>query len=179
LAPASKVHRHALLTLHHRHLMKTQAQLIVWLRDAYAMEKAMEQALTGQMNNADSPGCLREQATAHCLETQRHADAMVACIKTLGADERALKAGPEDGIELFQAAGISFAHPDRIKALLSLYAAGHFEIAHYTALRTGAMRLGLNGIVLTCDQIILEETRMALWLDLHLPKIVKAWLEKP
>ncbi|WP_395740887.1 DUF892 family protein [Prosthecobacter sp.] len=159
--------------------MKTPDQFLAWLREAHAMEKTMEQALTRQINNPEAPESLREKAQAHCIETQRHADAMVACLKSLGADTTTVDDSLTSGLELLRGAGASFASEDRIKALLTIYAAEHFEIAHYTAMRTAALRLGMNEIVLTFDQIILEETRMVQWLELHLPQIIHAYLEKP
>ncbi|WP_395748931.1 DUF892 family protein [Prosthecobacter sp.] len=158
--------------------MKTAEQLVAWLREAHALEKTMEQALMRQVNNPDNPECLREKAQSHCHETQRHADAMVACLNKLGADTTSVGDSLTSGLELLRGAGASFASEDRIKALLTIYAAEHFEIAHYTAMRTGALRLGMNEIVLTFDQIILEETRMVQWLELHLPLVINACLEK-
>ncbi|MDB6005921.1 MAG: hypothetical protein JWR15_2908 [Prosthecobacter sp.] len=157
--------------------MKAQTEFIDWLRDAYAMEKGMELTLAQQRDDETAPPIFREQAAAHCIETQRHAEAVEACLKNLGADVSTLKTTLAQGVELAKNAGSGFARDGHVKHLLAAYASEHFEIACYTALRTGAERLGLTEFAKTCAHIIAEEKRMAEWIETHLPQIVSAHLD--
>ncbi|OYW31243.1 MAG: hypothetical protein B7Z47_01605 [Chthoniobacter sp. 12-60-6] len=157
--------------------MKAQTEFIEWLRDAYAMEKGMELTLAQQRDDESAPPVFREQAAQHCIETQRHAEAVEACLRNLGADVSTLKTGFAQGVEFVKNADSGFARDGHVRHLLMAYASEHFEIACYTALRTGAERLGLVEFAQTCGQIIDEERRMAEWIEKHLPQIVSAHLD--
>ncbi|MGV3662296.1 MAG: DUF892 family protein [Prosthecobacter sp.] len=158
--------------------MKTQDELIEWLRDAYAMEKAMEVALKKQIDNQSVSLLLREQSAVHLKETQHHSEAVAACLKRLGSETSTLKTAMAKGLEIMKGASTAFAGDHRVKDLLGMCATEHFEIACYTALRAGAARFGIFEIVETCNQIIKEEQRMADWLEANLPHVVMSYLEE-
>ena len=158
--------------------MKTKDELIEWLRDAYAMERAMEVALKNQIDNQDISMLVREQSALHLKETQHHADAVAACLRRLGSEPSALKTAMAKGVEIMKDASTALAGDHRVKDLLGMCATEHFEIACYTALRAGAARFGFFEIVETCNQIIKEEQRMADWLEANLPHVVTAYLEE-
>lgn len=157
--------------------MKTKDELIDWLRDAYAMEKAMELALKKQIDNDNLPMAAREQASIHFTETQGHAEAVHACLHKLGADTSSLKTVVAKGVELVKSAGTMFAHDEHIKDILAAYASEHFEIACYTALQTAAKEAGIPEISDTCELILKEEKAMAKFLDQNLPAIVSSYLK--
>lgn len=158
--------------------MKTKDELIDWLRDAYAMEKAMEVALRKQIDNQSISMLVREQSALHLKETQQHAEAVAACLKRLGSETSTLKTAMAKGLEIMKGASTAFAGDHRVKDLLSMCATEHFEIACYTALRAGAARFGIFEIVETCNKIIKEELRMADWLEANLPHVVMSYLEE-
>lgn len=158
--------------------MKTKQELIEWLRDAYAMERAMEIALQKQIASESVALVVREQLTAHLGETQRHAIAVAGCLKRLGTDTSTMKTVFAQGLELIRGAGTAFAGDSRVKDLLTTCAAEHFEIACYTALRAGAERFGVADVIQTCDIILKDERRMADWLEGNLPHLVMAYLEE-
>ncbi len=157
--------------------MKTKDDLIDWLRDAYAMEKAMEMALKKQINNDKLPLEAREAASIHYSETEGHAEAVHACLHELGADTSTLKNVMAQGLEFAKGAGTMLAKDEHIKDILAAYAAEHFEIACYTALKAAAEEAGVAEIVRTCDAILQDEINMAKNLEANLPSLVKSYLK--
>ncbi|MBE2281949.1 MAG: ferritin-like domain-containing protein [Prosthecobacter sp.] len=158
--------------------MKTKQELIEWLRDAHAMEKAMEIALQKQIASESVALVVREQLTAHLAETERHAIAVAGCLQRLGADISTVKTVFAQGLEMIRGAGTVFTGDSRVKDMLTTCAAEHFEIACYTALRSGAERFAVADVIQTCDIILKDERRMAEWLEANLPHVVMSYLEE-
>ncbi|WP_395744830.1 DUF892 family protein [Prosthecobacter sp.] len=156
--------------------MNTQADLIEWLRNAYAMEKAQETALHKLAVYPHTHPALRHQAALHCNVTRQHAAALAHCLKRLGSETSSLRTVLAQGMDLTRGVGAAFARDERIKEVLTVFVTEHFEISCHTILRTGAARLGLTDIVRTCDKILTEEKRMVEWLELHLPQIIASYL---
>lgn len=162
----------------HRHTpMKTKEELIEWLRDAYAMEKAMETALKKQIDNQNLPMEARELASIHYTETEGHAAAIHDCLHGLGADTSTLKTVLAQGVEAVKSVGTIFAKDQHIKDILAAYASEHFEIACYTALIVAANELRLSQVAQTCEAILKEEEEMARKLQGNLPGLIKAYLK--
>ncbi len=160
--------------------MNTQAELIDWLRDIYAMDKAMEAALNKLTDHPQHYPALRKQAAQHCTETRRHAEAIAAFLKQLGSDTSSLKTmlAQGMGMDFMRSAGAAFARDERIKDVLTVLVTEHFEIACHTILRTRALQLGRLEIVRMCDQILSEENRMVSWLQQNMPHIFAAYLSQ-
>lgn len=156
--------------------MNTKDEVIAWLQDAYAMEKAMELALEKQIKNERSAPALRERATIHYTETQGHALALEACLHELGTDTSALKTKVAQGMELLKGASLRAAKDEGVKEVLTAYAAEHFEIACYTALIAASKRLKLTRVTAMCEAILKEEEAMGEWLRTNLPKVVTGYL---
>ncbi len=134
--------------------MKTKEELIDWLRDAYAMEKAMESALKKQINNDKLPLEARELASIHFTETEGHAEAVHACLHKLGADVSTLKTALAQGMEVVKGYGTMFARDEHIKDILAAYAS---EQADKTPVPE-------------------EEVSMAEKLQANLPDLIKSYL---
>lgn len=158
--------------------MNTQDELIEWLRDAYAMEKAMEIALKKQIDSDDTLQPLREQFETHYIETQQHAAAVESCLKSLGSNTSALKTTFAEAIETMKGIGASFVKDTGVKAMLASYAAEHFEIGCYLALAAGARNLGMPDIAKVCEDILADEKRMAGWLETNVPNAVTSYLKE-
>lgn len=156
--------------------MKTKDELIDWLRDAYAMERALEISLKKQSENDELSATLRSQARLHLEETRAHAEAVKACLEKLGTDTSAIKTGMAQMGEAVKGLGTKFAQDERIKDLLAAYASEHFEIACYRALQAAAEVANEPAIVAVCEMIIPDEERMADWLEANLPLVVKEYL---
>lgn len=159
--------------------MNTKDELIEWLRDAYAMEKAMEMTLKKQMESDDVLEPLRDQFEAHHAETQLHAGLVESCLRQIGGNVSAVKTTLAETVELLKSIGTSFARDAHVKEVLAAYAAEHFEIGCYTALGAGARQLGFTDIAYTCETILAEEKRMAAWLETNLPQAVISYLQEP
>lgn len=155
-----------------------QDVLIDWLRDAYAMERGLEVTLKKQADNEDLHPDIRAQAAKHLAETQGHAEDVKLCLESLGADTSVIKTGLAEFIETAKGFGTSFAHDERVKDALAAYAAEHFEIACYKALRAAALDIGLTEIATVCDRIIPDEERMAQWLSNNLGAVAVAYLRE-
>jgi len=158
--------------------MNTQEELIEWLRDAYAMEKAMEIALKKQMDSDDTLQPLRDLFEVHHAETRRHAQEVEACLKSLGSNTSALKTTFAEAIETMKGVGASFTKDTGVKSMLASYAAEHFEIGCYLALIAGARNLGRPDIAQICEGILADEKRMAAWLEANVPNAVTSYLKE-
>ena len=157
--------------------MNNQAELIDWLRDAYAMETALETALKKLTDHPeDHPALLREHAALQGTETRRHADAVATCLRRLGSDTSSLNAVLLQGMDFMRSTGTAFIRDERIKDVLTVLVTAHFEIASHDIIRTGSSQLGLQEIASTCDAILLEKKSMVKWLQLHLPQIITTYV---
>jgi ferritin-like metal-binding protein YciE len=150
--------------------------LIDWLRDAYAMERGLENTLEKHAENEEFHPALRAQAAMHLIETRRHAADVQSCLESLGSDTSTLKVAIAKVTETIKGLGTALASDERVKDILAAYATEHFEIACYRALRAGAAHLGETGIVAMCDRILPDEEKMASWLEENLPDVVTSYL---
>lgn len=158
--------------------MNTKDELIDWLRDAYAMEKAMEIALKNQMDSDDTLQPLRDLFETHLEETRLHAASVEACLASLGSQPSTVKTSLAEAIETVKGLGSAFAKDTGVKAMLASYAAEHFEIGCYLALISGARNLGLEDIARRCEQILADEQRMADWLQANISRAVTSYLKE-
>ncbi|MDB6150586.1 MAG: hypothetical protein JWQ44_2034 [Chthoniobacter sp.] len=142
------------------------------------MERGLEITLQKQAQNEDLHGALRQQSATHLEETRRHAEAVKACLESLGSDTSTIKTGMAKVMETVKGLGTNFASDERVKDLLAAYASEHFEIACYKALRAGALAIGEPQIAAVCDTIIPDEENMAEWLDENLPTVVASYLQE-
>ncbi len=158
--------------------MNTKDELIDWLCDAYAMEKAQEMSLKNQIESDDTLQPLRDQLEVHYVETQQHAGAVEACLKSLGASTSILKTALAETVETVKNLSSSFARDSGVKAMLASYATEHFEIGCYVALAAGARNLDMPEVAATCEKILVDEKRMADWLEANLPNAVTSYLRE-
>ena len=136
-------------------------EIVDWLRDAYAMERGLEQSLKKQADSDEVSPQIRNRAAMHLEETRRHAEEVRSALKALGTDTSTLKTGLGLMAQITKGMGTKFASDERIKDLLDAYSMEHFEIACYTALAAAAEKAGLQQVVETCRRIIVDEERMA------------------
>ena len=156
--------------------METRDEMMDWLRDAYAMERAQEIALNKQAHNETSEPALRQQMAMHLAETRAHAAALEGCLRMLGSDTSFFKTAVSTSMAAVQGVSTAFARDERVKDLLAAYTSEHFEIACYQALRTAAEMLGETEVVEMCDSILPDEERMAEWLAANLPMVIRSYL---
>jgi ferritin-like metal-binding protein YciE len=158
--------------------MKTHDQFIAWLNDAYAMEKSLAQVLETHASAAQNFPDVREQITAHLVQTRRHADLIEQCLGQLGEKPSAAKAVLGSAMGTVQGVASSLFSDGLVKNLLSDYSAEHLEIASYTALVAAAEKLGYPQVANICSQILQEEMAMAAWLQQRIPALTRVVLDQ-
>jgi ferritin-like metal-binding protein YciE len=155
--------------------MTARSELINWLQDAYAMERGMEITLRVQAESAELPPDTREAIRLHMHETHAHAAAIKDYLGGIGIDASTSRTRFAQTIGVIRTLGSMFLLRDEpIKNALAAYAAEHFEIECYKALRMASLAANEKAIAALCDRILPDEVRMALWLDDHLPGLIAA-----
>jgi ferritin-like metal-binding protein YciE len=151
-------------------------EIIDWLKDAYAMERAMETSLQKHATNDDLSAGVRSRASQHLEETRRHAEQVRTALEGLGEDISALKTGLGIMTEATKGIATAFARDERIKDILNAYSMEHFEIACYLALIAASEQAGLSQVAEICRGILADEERMAHSLRGSLPEEVSMYL---
>ena len=157
--------------------MEQRETLIAWLNDAYGLERAMAQLLQRQSQHTDDQE-IRGRLRWHLEETDRHAEMVKQCIEQLNGTVSTTKSAVGAAAGFMQ--GLMGWVPDDalVKNLLADYAAEQFEIASYKALIAAAQAVGEPQIAETCQQILLDEERMAQWIDERLPHVTRSYLQE-
>lgn len=153
-------------------------QIIVWLRDAHAMERNMEQVLERHLKDAQEYPAVREQLEKHLNETRDHARRLEGALETLNATTSPAKDFAAGLLGAISGMGTGLLRDETVKNALAEYAMEHLEIATYSALIAAAEEAGLIDLSHTCSDILRQETAMALWLEDQIPHITRAYLEQ-
>lgn len=154
-------------------------QLVAWLRDAYAMETGQVGMLENHANDARRHPEMRARIEQHVQETRKHAALVEACLRQLGDEPSTVKNVMAQAMGTFQGMATGAFKDDEVKNVLWDYASEHFEIACYKALIEAGELTGRDDVVRTCKEILLEEERMARFLELNLPTAVRDNLPEP
>jgi len=155
-----------------RHNGSTSDILVAWLRDAYAMEKAMVPVLENHAKDAERFPELRQQLQQHASQTQRHADMVAECLRQLGEEPSTFKNTIARVMGAVQSVATGAFHDEIVKNALQDFGSESFEIACYRALIEGARGTGNQEIVRVCEEILREEEAMARFLEQSLPTAV-------
>ena len=158
-------------------LMDSNEQLIIWLRDAHAMERSNAGVLERHRADADQLPHVRDQLEKHLIETRDHARRLEGCLELLNATASTTKDVAANVVGLMQGMGTGLFRDGLVKNALAEYAMEHFEIACYSSLIAAAEAAGQVDIAHTCSDILREEVAMANWLEDEIPKITVAYLE--
>jgi ferritin-like metal-binding protein YciE len=156
-----------------RHLTREERQLLAWLNDAYAMEKAQVPILKNHAEDARRHPQVRERDLQHLKQTKQHARDLERCIAHLGRKPSVTKkviGRITGGIESMATEPFE---DEIMKNFLMDYATENFEIASYRALIVAANEAGHPGIAAVCEKILEEEEEMAGWIEEHLPMAVE------
>jgi ferritin-like metal-binding protein YciE len=151
-------------------------EIIDWLRDAYAMERGLEVSLKRMSESDQHCAEWREAAAEHLTDTRRHVVKVEGLLKSLGSKAPTLKTGTAIVTEPLKGVDTSMTRDERIKDLLTSYAMEHFEIVCYRALISAAETAGLPEVAEVCQEIIVDEERMAEAIYEHLPDAVQEHL---
>lgn len=146
--------------------------MVAWLRDAYAMEKALVPVLENHAKDAERHPEIRTRLEQHAVETRRHADLVEQCLRQLGEEPSSFKNTISKVLGTIQSVATGAFKDDEVKNALQDFATENFEIACYRALIEGAQALQRPEIAQVCQQILKEEEAMAEFLEQQLPTVV-------
>jgi ferritin-like metal-binding protein YciE len=151
----------------------THDLVIAWLRDAYAMEKALIPVLENHAKDAARHPQVRQRIEQHATETRHHAELVEQALRQLGEEPSTVKNILSRVIGAAQSVATGVFKDEEVKNALSDYAAENFEIASYRALIEAAQNLNRPELVQTFQQILREEEAMARFLEQNLSTTVR------
>lgn len=153
-------------------------EVIDWLHDAYAMERALEVTLRKQSENDEAHPAVRERARIHLDETTAHAERLTRCLEMLDSSPSSVKSAAGQVMEMGKGFMTKFARDERVKDFLAAYGAEYFEVACYKSLIAGARAAGEEEIVPLLESNLREDRAMAEWLDMNVEAITRDYLVK-
>jgi ferritin-like metal-binding protein YciE len=153
--------------------------VVAWLRDAYAMERALVPVLENHAKDAERHPELRARLQQHATETKRQADRIEQCLRQLGQEPSTLKNTVSKVLGAIQSVATGAFKDDEVKNALQDYATQYFQIACYRSLIEAGKALQRPEIVEMCQQSLNEEEAMARFLEQQLPTIVHDALAVP
>jgi ferritin-like metal-binding protein YciE len=157
--------------------MDSTEHFIAWLRDAYAMERALEDTLKKHADDAKDHPAIRNPIEEHRKVTEEHAEKVAALLEQLGEERPALKTAMARFSGLVSALPTSLVDDTLVKNALAEFTSENFEIACYTSLITAAEDLGLKEIVPILESILSDEQDMADRLIEAIPEITSMYLQ--
>jgi ferritin-like metal-binding protein YciE len=162
----------------HRNGTREEEQLLAWLNDAYAMEKAQIPVLENHADDARRHPEVRKRDLKHLEETKQHAKDIKRCIEYLGEKPSVTKKAIGRITGAMNSVATEPFQDEVMKNFLMDYAAESFEIACYRSLIVAAEEAGHPKIARVCQEILEEEEEMAEWIRDHLPKAVHVTLSE-
>jgi ferritin-like metal-binding protein YciE len=158
--------------------MDRRAEIIDWLNDAYAMERALEITLEKQANSGEVHRAIRERAAIHLDETRAHAERVQRCLEMLGSSASTVKTAASQVLETGKKYMTMFARDERVKDYLACTGAEHFEVACYKALIAAARAAAEEEIVPLLTQNMNEDAATARWLDDNIDAVIRDYLNE-
>jgi ferritin-like metal-binding protein YciE len=152
--------------------VSSRDQLIIWLNDAYAMEKALEEVLERHAKDAEGHPDVHARIMRHIDETRGQAATVRGCIESLGGSPSSAKNALAGIFGAMQGMATKPAKDTMVKNALADFATEQFEIACYKALIQSARALGEEEIALKLTGILRQEEEMAAFLEAKLPVAV-------
>jgi ferritin-like metal-binding protein YciE len=153
-----------------------EEQLLAWLNDAYAVERAQVPILENHAKDAKRLPEVRKRDLEHLEETKQHARDIERCIRYLGEKPSASKKLIGRVTGAMNSIATEPFDDEVVKNFLMDYATEHFEIACYRSLIVAANEAGHPKIAGVCSEILREEEKMAAWLEKKLPMAVQETL---
>src|SRR5437762_8560444 len=117
--------------------------LVSWIRDAHAMELALEPILENHAKDAEQQmPDVSARDREHVRETRQHADRMRQALEHMGQSTSTVKSTLSALFGQVNSVSTGMFSDELMKNALSDYAAEQFESACYRALVTAATELG-------------------------------------
>jgi ferritin-like metal-binding protein YciE/ElaB/YqjD/DUF883 family membrane-anchored ribosome-binding protein len=157
---------------------REEEQLLAWLNDAYAMEKAQIPILENHAEDARRHPEVRKRDLQHLEETKQHVKDIKRCIAHLGEKPSISKKAIGRITGAMNSVATEPFEDEIMKNFLMDYAAESFEIACYRSLIVAAEEAGHPKIARVCEEILQDEEEMAEWIRDHLPKAVHITLSE-
>ncbi len=158
--------------------MNKREQIVDWLNDAYAMERALQVTLEKQANSAEAHRAIRERAAIHLDETRAHAERVGECLEMLGSSRSTIKTAASQVLETGKKYMTMFARDERVKDYLAATGAEHFEVACYKALIAAAHAAGEERIIPLLTQNLHEDAATARWMDDNIEAVIRDYLNE-
>ncbi|HEX3626667.1 MAG TPA: DUF892 family protein [Verrucomicrobiae bacterium] len=158
-----------------KHRRNVRDEVVVWLRDAYSMERGLESMLTRQPHFHDGHPEVQKAKMMHLVRTRQHIHTVESLLTSLGSRTPIV----ESGFVMTEAVKIvaeSLSHDESIKDLLACYAMEHFEVACYKTVMAAAKAAHLPYVAKACQEIILDEEEMAQTIGAMIPRVVESCL---
>lgn len=157
-----------------KHQKNVQREVVIWLRDAYSMERGLENLLEKPFGQKGNPE-LQKAKLAHLDRTRQHLVTIESLLHSLGSRTPVIDSGfiMSEAVKLVSE---SLSHDESIKDLLTCYAMEHFEVACYKTVIVAAKAAHLPNVVKACQEIILDEEQMAQTVDAIIPNVVGNYL---
>ncbi|HZZ56310.1 MAG TPA: DUF892 family protein [Opitutaceae bacterium] len=156
--------------------MDLKGKLVHWLRDAHALERAVEKILEGHARAARAYPELAERLLSHLGQTHEHVARVEKGLRLLGSDPSASETAAGRILGSLQSAA-SLALPDPVvTSVAGDYALEHLEISTYTAIVAAAEAADQEEIAELSRRTIAEEKEMADWLREYLPLLSVKYL---
>lgn len=150
--------------------------ILDWLRDAHAMEQQAEKMLSGFADRLEHYPELKARIETHADVSVKQQQALEDCIKRADGNTSALKDIGGKMMGMGQSISGVMVSDEVVKGAMSIYVFTHMEIVSYRVLATAARQAGDTHTLAICDQHLDEETKMAEWLQNHIPTITGDYL---
>lgn len=153
-------------------------QILAWLNDAYAMEKAIEEVLERQVNDASDYPDVQSKLQEHLEVTRDQAERVKGLVENSGGSISTVKTVLANMFGMQQGMMNRPFQDTLLKDAIADFAVEHFEIASYRALIDAARQAGEDQVAVTCEEILREEEEMASWLESQLPAVVRDAIDR-
>ncbi|MBX6744417.1 MAG: ferritin-like domain-containing protein [Acetobacteraceae bacterium] len=151
---------------------------ITGLRNAHALENQAIELLKRQVERLENYPAMSERMRQHIEESRNQAKRIEQILNQFGTSESSLK---DAGLGLMGNL-LALAHapaPDEVvKNTFANYAFENYEIASYRGLLTMAEAAGDTSGPALLQQSLDEETRMAEWINQHLPETIQTYIQR-
>lgn len=149
------------------------SMLTTWLRDAHAMEDAQIRSLKGLIKDFKNDKEIHDKLRKHLTATEKQKKDVEKCLISLGEKPAKSKELMGRFIGLGGSLDAKLFKDKKVKNLLVLHSAEHFEHISYMALTQAAKAEGKKSIATTMERISKEEKEMADWVEKHIGGVVK------
>jgi ferritin-like metal-binding protein YciE len=152
--------------------------LVVWLRDAHAMERATLDTLDHLAERLNRPyPDFAARFRQHWQETLGQVERIETCLKGLGSDTSTFKDLRNRFLGIAKAYAVEVLPDELVKDCVAACASRHFEIAAYISLAAAARKLEQPAIVQMCEENLQQERSMASWLEQRIPEATLDFLQ--